>query len=167
MDTPKAKIVHQTPGRLRIKIPSRRGDESYFSEVYNGFSRTKRVDQVEINPVSASILCLGEDLDPNSIQEYAESKGFFTFGKTEEELDFLPRKVVRPMGALSSQMMKETGGRMNLLGIAFMSAVSIGLYQVLRGNLKLPTWHTALWYAFGLALQIVPKPNFDFNKKDR
>jgi hypothetical protein len=43
-----------------------------------------------------------------------------------------------------------TGGWLDLPGMAFLLLLGIGIYQIRRGNIGLPPWYTAFWYAFGV-----------------
>lgn len=53
---PAAKIVHQTRGRLRLRIAEKRKDLPYFLELYEHLRQTPGVDEVTMNPVTGSVL---------------------------------------------------------------------------------------------------------------
>ena len=49
-------IEHQLPHRLRLKIPSKRGDGAFFEELARRSSMLPGVTALSANPVTASIL---------------------------------------------------------------------------------------------------------------
>ena len=53
---PAAFIEHQLPHRLRLKIPSMRGDGAFFEELARRLSMLPGVTALSANPVTASIL---------------------------------------------------------------------------------------------------------------
>lgn len=53
---PKAYLVHQIPGRMRLRIPEKRGDSSYFESISKALSRHAGVEDLVTAPATASIL---------------------------------------------------------------------------------------------------------------
>jgi hypothetical protein len=53
---PTARISHFTARRVRIKIPEKRRDRAYFSTVADRLAAWESVEQVEANPLTASLL---------------------------------------------------------------------------------------------------------------
>lgn len=49
-------LVHQTPGRLRIRIPDRRGDRDFFDVVAHVLEACEGVTAVTANPLTGSIV---------------------------------------------------------------------------------------------------------------
>lgn len=149
METPKADIVHRTSQRMRVRVPSRKGDADYFASVEKEISA--RVKDVVTNPHTGSILLMDKELDPHAVCRFAADHQLFLV-PTEVMSKFFPMTVIQPIRVVNHRLEKATGGRINLLGVAFMAAVGIGGYQILRGKFKLPAWHSALYYAFGLSM---------------
>jgi len=136
--------------RVRVRIPSKKGEAAYFAKLRDGLSRLKTFDTVEVNPPTASVLFKGAEADPSTIAEAAESGEFFAF-KKEVEVRPVPlsRRLAQPIQGASAFLTRSTGGLVDLPGLAFVLLLGIGAYQVLRGNLRSPPWYTAFWYAFG------------------
>jgi hypothetical protein len=147
---PEAHIVHQTSKRLRIKIPSQKGNPTFFSAVQDELSRCEVCEGLEVSPLTGSVLVTGEDMETAAIAEYAERCGLFKLQKTEHAAASLPQRAVVPLGSFSTTLRWLTGGEVDLPGLAFLALLMIGLYQIMRGNLTAPPWYTAFWYAFGI-----------------
>ena len=63
MDLPEASISHQSVDRLRIKVASRKGDAGYFANVVKSLSGLRKFKHLAANPLTGSVLCVGENLD--------------------------------------------------------------------------------------------------------
>jgi hypothetical protein len=145
---PEAHVSHRTSNRLRIKIPSQRGDDSYFASLQE--SLADYADGIETNAVTASVLFRGEGIDQTSIAEQAESDGLFKVQSGALNPPSLPLAVASPIEEFSSQVGRFTRGWVDLPGLAFLLLLGVGLHQIRRGNIGLPPWYTAFWYAFGV-----------------
>ncbi len=53
---PSAYVEHQLPGRLRLRVPEKRGDREYFESVRKALSGHPAVGQLKVNPATGSIL---------------------------------------------------------------------------------------------------------------
>lgn len=53
-----AHIVHQAPGRVRLRIPSKRHDSVFFQDISERIMRCQNVNSVVSNPRTAGILVL-------------------------------------------------------------------------------------------------------------
>lgn len=148
---PEAQVCHRSINRLRIRIPSRRGDRNYFESLREKFAALKTFESMEINPVTGSVLFLGKGADPSLVGDAGKSGGLFSF-KEEMEVRPVPlsRRIAEPIQGASAFLTRNTGGLVDLPGLAFVLLLGIGAYQVLRGNLRSPPWYTAFWYAFGV-----------------
>jgi hypothetical protein len=58
--------------------------------------------------------------------------------------------VANPIGKLSNGLRKFTGGELDLKGMVILGLIGVGLYQIIKGNLRAPPWYTAFWYALGV-----------------
>jgi hypothetical protein len=143
---PDAHICHHTQGRIRIKIPSRRGGKEYFSLVNAQFSELHGIERVEVNPVTASVLLITE-ADVKHISDHAEAKGLFLLRKPNPHSTALSRKIMGEFNQVDDTIRKFTGGDMDLPALAFLGLVGAGIYQVSIGNFTAPAWYTAFWYA--------------------
>lgn len=150
MEVPEAHISHQSPGRLRIRIPSRRGDAVYFSEVRGQLSRLRRFPQLDVNPLTGGVLLAGEPIDPAAIAEYGHKQNLFRLKLAHTASKPLMHAVAEPVARIDDAMKRLTGGTIDLPGSVFLLLLGFGIYEIARGRLSIPPWYTAFWYAFGL-----------------
>ena len=76
---PHAYVSHESPGRLRLRIPSLRYDENYFSKVQERLSAHAGVLRVETSPVTGSVLVLHQ-LGAQELLLASEGLGLFAAG---------------------------------------------------------------------------------------
>jgi hypothetical protein len=58
--------LHSTPGRMRIRIPDRRGDDGFSVQIERDLVQHPGVQQVQANPLTGSVLIL---FDPRCIDD--------------------------------------------------------------------------------------------------
>jgi hypothetical protein len=52
----KLQVAHQVPGRVRLKIPSAKGNPALLQEIGDAFSRIPGIGHVTVNPVTGSVV---------------------------------------------------------------------------------------------------------------
>jgi hypothetical protein len=52
----KLQIAHQVPGRIRMKVPSAKGDPALLEEIRKAFSAIPGIEQVAVNPETGSVV---------------------------------------------------------------------------------------------------------------
>ena len=52
----KLQIAHQVPGRIRMKVPSAKGQPELLAEIQRSFGSIPGIDEVVINPVTGSVV---------------------------------------------------------------------------------------------------------------
>jgi hypothetical protein len=147
---PQAFISHQVQSRIRLKIPARKGDPSFFAELNDKLVGLKQFDQVESNCTTGSILLVKKELNVHQLARFAAEEKLFDLVLEETGSVSLKDQVAGPMAALSRQIKNFTGGELDLPGTIFISLLIFGLYELARGNFTAPPWYTAFWYAFGI-----------------
>lgn len=153
---PDAYITHATQGRVRIRIPDRKGDSTYFAslkEKLAGLSELPGIQRVEANPMTGSILVLHtldlQAVDLGLVAQYSEFNNLF-------------RLKVSPPGQTSASVIRkqsprevngEVGGRassdIDFGMLAILGFVGVAIIQLTRGHIMMPAI-TALWYAHSL-----------------
>ncbi|RPJ09973.1 MAG: hypothetical protein EHM37_14920, partial [Deltaproteobacteria bacterium] len=83
MELPPASICHQSVDRLRIKVASRKGDPGYFAKVVKGLSGLRKLKHLAANPLTGSVLLIGENLDAGEIAAYARERELFQMTTAE------------------------------------------------------------------------------------
>jgi hypothetical protein len=142
-------VTHQSSTRLRIRIPSQRGNSAFFEKLKEDFSGFPGLQGVETNPRTGSVLFLGS-FEPEAIEQMAYSRELYRVKGCEDRPHGLPNRTVEPVTELNHGIRRMTGGRLDLSGFLFFTLLGTAGYQILRGNFGAPPWYTAFWYAFGV-----------------
>lgn len=138
---PIATIQHQIPGRLRLRIPARRGDVSFFHGIVQALSKLPGVEKLDAIPLTGSII-IRHSGSAQAIAAAATEQGLFEIGPEE------PKEAPAP----SSRRPPYAG----LRGTAATGLSGLALFQVARGRL---TGNAAenFWNAYG-AQRILGRP---------
>lgn len=162
-------IIHFTPGRIRIKVPSLRGDDAMAEALARKLGRIATVLHTSINTATTSVLVL---YDPEAQKSEAAPAAI---GKAIGlPVDALPgdprawrakrresdtRQGPSTMGRLvgdfarsaNRSASKLTLGTMDLGFLVPAVLVGMGVQSALRTRpLPLPAWYNHLWFAFGI-----------------
>ena len=153
---PEAVLSHTTPGRFRLKVRSRKGDAAYFSSVKEHFAHFEGVSQVEANALTGSVLLtFGGDL--KSIGAFAEEKSLFRLKMLTPVPASMSHNVTRAFIDFDKRIKSLTGNELDVPGIAFLTLLGFGIYEIGRGNFAAPAWYTAFWYALNIFLKTKPE----------
>lgn len=132
-----AVIVHQIPGRMRLRIPAMRGDSGYFSALSDKLENIEGVAMVKVNPASASIV-LGYAGEAQMLLE--KMRELELDPRIEEHVGDAPRHSgIQPVRLISGRDINP----MFMLGTAL---TVVGLVQTFRGQIVVPSV-TVFWYA--------------------
>jgi hypothetical protein len=159
---PEAHIQHHTDRRVRLRIPSKRGNAAFFSDAKTKLAQLQPFDTIEVNPLTGSILLCHEAIDIDRLMDFAEEKEVFSINQVSRTAAPLAEKIAEPIADINRFIDRLSGGELDLPGVIFLSLLGFGLYEILRGNFKAPPWYTAFWYAFG----VFSKSILDHSKRD-
>ncbi|MEP9410857.1 MAG: hypothetical protein HRF42_05535 [Candidatus Brocadia sp.] len=151
---PDAYVSHQSFRRSRIKVPSKRGDERYFTHINNRFKGFKGVETIDVNPVTGSILFI-HTVDFKSIKEYAEENNLFTM-KNNSSVPLFNRSIKTRFNNFDNRIKTLSGKEIDIPGIAFLTLLGLGISDIGRGNARAMPWHAAFWYALNVFLMKKP-----------
>ena len=146
-----AYVSHLSPGRLRIKIPSKKGDIIFFSSLQEQLSPLPGLERIEVNPVTGSILLI-HSLDSGSVTDFLKAQHLLKVQAGKDSLNF-HREVMRVFSAADRQVRGFIGGGINLGALAFLGLAGAGVYQIFRGNFSAIPWYSAFWYALSIFLK--------------
>ncbi len=133
---PRAHIVHRLSDRLRLKIPAKRRDAAWFTDIAARLEQVPGITRVEISPTSGSLL-IRHDPDDLLEQRLRQSGLFQITNPTPAAppvLDTLTDVVSRSDQALE----RRTGGRTNLRSLLILVLVGLAIVQTLRGRIMIP-----------------------------
>jgi hypothetical protein len=154
---PIASLAHQSQGRSRFRISSRRGDAAYYERVRVLLSQLPGVRNLEVNPRTGSVL-VEHRLDPDDLLRFAKSNDLFTLA---DERPVAARSagtlgaVVERFAGLDRKIAEATAGTLDLAGLTFLFFAGAGLVQLARGQALAPA-STLFWYAVSLAVLAAP-----------
>lgn len=139
------------PGRLRLKISSRRGDIGYFSLIVAGLMGKFAFSKISANHRTGSLLIQSEDnIELDAVKAYVEEEGMFHVVLPGCEPSSSALDVAASLGKVNNGISRLSGGEMDLPTLVFTALVVSGVTQIARGNFTAPPWYTAFWYAMGL-----------------
>jgi hypothetical protein len=158
--TPDAEIVHSSRTRLRIRILSRRGDSAYFLAMAERFAACEGIENIEVNPRTASLLFFHES-DAARITEYAASQGIFHVAAASlpREHPSLYEGVTASFNTVDDKIKEFTKNELDLSSMTFLALVGAGIYKIAKGDFSAPAWYTAFWYGLNLFLKSKPDGN--------
>ena len=166
---PEARIVHRIAGRMRVRVPSRRGDPAYFASVEETLRSLPGVERVEADPMTGGILILHR-VDPARYRRLCVSEEPFSGegrGTRKGGGTAVHDALGAPFVSLGKRIRDFTGNAADLSGLAVLGLLSVGVYQIARGNFGAPAWYTAFWYAFGIFNRSNGGKERDFRGRDR
>lgn len=144
---PRAYIVHQIRSRLRLRIPEKCQDQDYFASLEERLSVLPQLTEVEVSPVSGSVLLLHPFHPFETVRSELENLELF------ELIDTKP-PAVTPMEAVTARIARTdslineiSSGGLDLRTVAFLFAMLMTLLQAARGNFTgpaIPMFLTAL-----------------------
>jgi hypothetical protein len=146
---PAARISHFTTGRLRIKIPEKRRDTSFFDAVADRLSGWDSIDGVETNPLTGSILIHFSDPQQLTLEAMAKNDIFdidLEAALTQPSEFRLAHVAVQSFETADHGFRRWTRNQLDIRSALFLLLLGGGLYQLLRGRLSTPA-PTLLWYA--------------------
>ena len=138
----RAVVARSSPGRARLYVDNRRGDERFFSEAANVLLEHPGVDEVRASTSAASLLIL-HHADLDAILTHAQARELF-------DLDAKPStpiaKVRKSIDVLDDQIAKSSDDTMNLGKVMFVALLGAGIWQIRKGYI-LPAGLTVFNYA--------------------
>jgi hypothetical protein len=147
---PKAELSSCVADRLRLRIPSRRGDRSYFDDLRERWLKEFPDADAVCNVMTGSVVVTGTALDPNAIAEFGRRQTLFDWKPDAFKGRSWTGGVETITLSLNRKIRNFSAGTLDLTSGLFMALMIFGIIELLRGRWKSPPWYTAFWYAFGV-----------------
>jgi hypothetical protein len=147
-----AYIRHSIAGRLRIKIPSQRGNLSFFTNIQDQLAGCQGIERIEANPMTGSLL-LYHLLEIQSIANYAKVHGLFEIRSMTRSSTSFSKTLTETYKQFNKKITAATEGYANIPDLAFIALIGLGIYQIVQGNFAAPAWYAAFWYALNIFLK--------------
>lgn len=153
-DLPKDTVIsHASKGRLRLRIPSKKRNGVFFEHLYSEITKLPGLTQVQVNPLSGSILIVHTKL-PDEISAWLHSQANLT---SKNNALLHPNNVHKAISGtfeeVNGRIRGFTKGELDIPTLSFIALLTVGIYQISRGNFTAPAWYTALWYALNIFLK--------------
>jgi hypothetical protein len=149
-------IEHQLSGRLRLRIPTRRGDVSFFQRIVQALSQRPQIEEISATPLTGSIL-IRHSGSAQAIVSAAAEQMLFELGDPTKRPQGTPPASSGPLdtaatGLAGLALLQVARGQIignatenfwnaygsqRILGRSEIAAtfVLLGIFQVLRGEL--------------------------------
>jgi len=156
-DHPCAYVKHRLPGRVRLKIPQKKGDIGYFDRIAQLFGKFPGVTRLQLNPVAASVLIChdGTEAQFGKISEFAQAKGLFRIAEPPpEEVFSMPHQPIATLTSaglnrFDESLMELSQGLIDSRSLFMLTLTGLAFHQIVRGNIMTPA-ASLLWGAIEL-----------------
>jgi hypothetical protein len=152
---PRAELVHQSAGRTRIRVPSRRKDTAYFEKLREAMQKLSRVKEVQVNAATGSTLILHER-EMEDLHDYGLESGLFELRPSDSNDLSVGQKVRAGMERVDGELLQASRGSFDLRSLAFLGLVGVAVGKIFQGDI-FPPASTLLADAFRV-LPGMPKP---------
>ena len=146
-----AYVVHEIRGRLRLRVPEHRNDESFFEDLAKRLEQTASIDSVRCDALTGSVL-IRHEMSLDELRATLEQDPFLSIAEAP------PRAARYGLSAISgtidqadSALRRLTSGGTDLKALLFVVFIAMTIRQVMRGQIMVPAV-SLLWYAFELVL---------------
>lgn len=136
-----AYVIHALPGRVRVKIPCKRGDAGYFARLENELVRCEGVASARSNQRAASVLIAYAGAGGlGGIADFARSKQLFDLQSQHQvpKQQSIKECAAAQMEFLDRLMGTGSRGRIDLPSAYFLLFLVLGLRQMWRGEIMQP-----------------------------
>jgi len=135
---PVAQIIHQTRDRTRFRVPGKRRDDQFFSDIQEQLAKLPDIEEVKTNPLSSSVLLLHPDSEPQETLNRVEKLGVFDSIETAFEpktLDLNPATITNGFSKLEDSFSAFTEKEHTPF---FILLIGLAAMQVARGQILGP-----------------------------
>lgn len=153
---PSAYVKHQLPGRVRLKIPQKRGDLGYFDRIAKLFASFPGITQLQFNPAAASVLiCHDAEQTPfGHITEFAQTNGLFSITEQPEETFSIPHVPIATLTStglnrFDESLMELSQGLIDSRSLFLLILTGLAVRQIAKGRIMTPA-ASLLWGAIEL-----------------
>lgn len=147
---PAANIHHSSPGRLRLKIFSRKNVQSWFTEAEQTLHKKPGVSLVRGNHVTASLLIT---YDPTTSEaellEFCREQKLCDLSNTSTAVETVAESIERLFAQGQTRLLDVSHEHLDLRSLSLMGLVSLAMLQLARGR-TLPPALNLIWSAMQL-----------------
>ena len=146
---PLARVAHSLPGRKRVKIDEKRGDNGYFATLEKELAECPGVVTVTTDPRTGTAL-ISHTMEDPVLWDYVAERELFQLGKNETAARTPPRpSIVGGTRMAEHKSYPKLGNGLNMRLLIFLGLMGMGVAQAIEGNIAIPAI-AAFWYAFSI-----------------
>jgi cation transport ATPase len=138
-------IVHQLPGRVRLRLDEKRGDPEYFSALSENVSHLNGVEQVKVNPSTGSMVIEFSDSTENLVQQLQQQDLSVENQYEKNKPTSRPAPVNSGVGS-TTPFHLVSNRDINPMFMLAAALAALGVVQTFRGKILVPSL-SVLWYA--------------------
>ena len=150
---PRAYIVHQARGRLRLRIREKRQDPEYFLAVCAKLESLSGVADISFNENTGSLLILHPELPYTELAPQLHELALFELVDGPEPKSPVLTPVFEGFTWMDHALAEGSTGKIDLRSVAFIALLGLAAQQIYRGNILGPAVPMLL-SALDLAKQI-------------
>lgn len=152
----RAYIAHTLPGRTRLRIPGRRGDRAFFTELADRLKRSKGIDAVHVNPMTGSLL-VRYDGNLDDLAKTVLGSDLGDLVQLVLSAEPVAHRLRHEIATLDRRLRRLTHGELDLGTLASLALLVMAGAQVLRRGISTSSVSLA-WYAAELLARGTPPP---------
>jgi len=143
-------ISHISQGRLRLKFPSAKGEENFFSSFLDNIKQAEYFKNIKVNPTTGSIL-IEHEKTAEEVIGILKDIPFVKIRRYEENPSKkISQSLSKSFNHLNKIIKKISSGKVDLKSAILLFLLISAMYQIARGNLSSIPWYTALFYLHSL-----------------
>lgn len=150
---PKAHIIHQLRGRLRLRIKDKRQEPDYFAELCRRIEALDGVTEVSANPNTGSLLLLHPEQSFTDLEPQLQALELFEIVDAPASEQSVLMPVFSGIARIDEGLAAGTSGNFDLRTLAVIGLLGVAVQQIYRGNIVGPAI-PMLMSALELARQI-------------
>ncbi len=145
-----AHLSHIATGRVRLRIPTKRGDDAYFRALEAALAARSDVQTVQTSARTGSLLFYHDgSLDLDALARQAQEQGWFLLDLKPPSRESLEALVSRQLSRLDGWMRRFSGSRLDNPSLLFLALALLAGRQIAKGQVAPPAV-TVLWYLYEL-----------------
>ncbi|MCU0842022.1 MAG: hypothetical protein MUC79_09915 [Thiobacillaceae bacterium] len=141
-----ARVVHRSPGRLRIRFEQHRRDAASLSRLCSALGVCPGIVGVSHNPLTGSLLIL-HHADEATILRFAASQGLFETAPHDSGPPDVQAEMAAGLDGFSQALRRVSGNSLDANGLLVLGLAALAIQQAIEGNVMVPA-ASLLWYAY-------------------
>ena len=149
-----AYVVHWLPGRLRLRIPDKRGDQEYFADLCQVLTNRREVVSASVNPFTGSVLlCLTAGVEIAEVAARAKELSLFALKRSRSAAKKTLATASLGLKGIDNFIARASDGYLDMKSGLFLLLLILAIHQIIKGRFVVPGGFTLLWYALTMTME--------------